>query len=621
MKFIRYIPTPWNAWAIPQPNYHSEANRTMSAKKSILSSSLSDYTRALRLIFSISPTNTLLQFLLQVCIAFLPVGILYATKILFDQILATERDFENVIFWLFIVGACQLLLNLIHQWLIYLGQLQQQKITDHTVGMIMEKSICIPYSYFEDDRYHDNLHLAQKQSLYRLPQLLQHFQQLMTNFLGLGFLMVYFFTLITTYAWIILMVVLPLAMVKWYSGYALHRLEKRLIPMERQAGYFHQVLSSASHAKEIRTLGFGPSFLVRFNALRKNIFGKKQALQKRLLRYSLVAEALETIALFAILFGVVQQAFLETIAIGLLVVYIQGLQRIQSNLKNFLQALVNLFHQRIFLRDLFKFFELAERNSTASKEFFPSGNFGITLENINFSYSNEMPMVLQNITMKIPHGSMIGLVGANGSGKSTLVKLLAGLYRPDSGSIHIGKTALENLDENSFQENTTFLFQDFEKYFLTIKEIITMGMEGMNDTGESKIQKAIQQAGAESLITGLEKGLDTKMGRIFKEGQELSGGEWQKLAIARAFYRDAPIVVMDEPTSALDAVSENHIFQELRKNAADKIIVLVTHRLYNLKDTDYIYVLEDGKIVQEGKFIQLANTAGIFRQLYEQQKF
>ena len=579
-----------------------------------------DFYRALQLTYRVSPNNTLLQFFFQILVAILPVGILYATKSLFDEIMSLDRDFEQVMFWLIALGLGQLLVNLIQQLLSYLGQIQQQKITDHTIGLMLEKSIAIPFSYFEDDKYHDNVHLAQKQALYKLPLILQHFQVLFTNVLSLLFLMAYFFTLITAYAWIILLVVLPLAIVKWYNGYVLHRLEKKLVPMERQAAYYHQILTSTTHAKELRSLNFGQSFIKRFSKIRKHIFTKKEALQQKLLRYSLLAESLEVIALFIVLFGVVQQAFLETIAISLLVVYIQGLQRIQSNLKGFLLALVNLFHQRIFLRDLFKFFELAETVEKPSSTPFSDKDFSIEIKNLSFSYGKNFPEVLKNINMTLPMGKMIGLVGANGSGKSTLVKLIAGLYNAQEGDIIIGNHKLQEINPTDFRKNTVFLFQDFQKYFLSIKEIISIG-DDENAINTDRLDTSIFDANADTFIDQLKNGVDTKMGRIFFEGQELSGGQWQKLAIARAFYRNASIVVLDEPTSALDALSENHIFEQLRRVAADKVILLITHRLYNLKECDHIYVVDEGKIAQEGNFSQLASEQGIFQNLYQQQRF
>lgn len=579
-----------------------------------------DFYRALQLTYKVSPKNTLLQLFFQILVAMLPVGILYVTKSLFDEIMSGDRDFEQVLFWLIALGLGQLLVNLIQQLLSYLGQIQQQKITDHTIRLMLEKSITIPFSYFEDDKYHDNVHLAQKQALYKLPLILQHFQLLFTHVLSMAFLMAYFFTLITTYAWIILLVVLPLAIVKWYNGYVLHRLEKKLVPMERQAAYYHQILTSSTHAKELRTLNFGQSFINRFSKIRKHIFTKKEALQQKLLRYSLLAESLEVVALFIVLYGVVHQAFLETIAISLLVVYIQGLQRVQTNLKGFLLALVNLFHQRIFLRDLFKFFELAETVEKPSTISFPAKDFSIEIKNLSFSYGKNFPEVIKNINMRLPMGKMIGLVGANGSGKSTLVKLIAGLYNTQEGGIIIGNHNLQEISPTDFRKKTTFLFQDFQKYFLSIREIISIGDDASGINAE-RLNSSIIDANADTFVNHLKKGTETKMGRVFFEGQELSGGQWQKLAIARAFYRDASIVVLDEPTSALDALSENHIFEQLRQVSADKVILLITHRLYNLKECDHIYVMDEGKIAQEGKFSQLASEPGIFQDLYRQQSF
>jgi ATP-binding cassette, subfamily B, bacterial len=449
----------------------------------------------------------------------------------------------------------------------------------------------------------------------------QQFQLLFTNILSLILLVGYFFSLITAYAWIILLVAIPVAVIKWYSGYALHRLEKKLVPAEREATYYHTIMTGDEYAKEIRTLNFGSAFLQRFSQLREMIYTKKRGLQRRLLGLTMVAELAEVAVFFAILYGVINQAFLGLVTIGLLVVYIQGLQKIQTNLKSFLNAVVQLVQQRIFLRDIFMFLDIEYDTMDKGVRQFPDDNFDIQIKDVTYSYPGSSKPALKSINMSLKKGQMIGLVGANGSGKSTLVKLLAGLYHTDLGQIKVGDINLSEINADSFRNETSFLLQDFEKYFLSIEDIVGMGVgiEGGEFSADQRLIEALHKADATEFVEALPQGVKTKMGRIFKDGAQLSGGQWQKLAIARAFYRSPRVIVLDEPTSALDAIAENSIFSHFKSMRNDRITLVISHRLYNLKDCDYIYVIDEGRMVQEGTFAHLALVPGLFQELYRQQ--
>lgn len=665
--------------------------------------------------------------------AVLPVAILASMKTLFDSIAADSPVLDVALQALFILAGLTVSQSAVTQWLQYLTTTHQQKLTDYVAGHILDKSIHIPYTYFEDHKYHDSLHLAQRQSIFRLPQVFQQFQYLVTNILSIVLLVAYFFSLITTYAWIILLVSLPVAGIKWYSGFALQRLEKKLVPAEREATYYHMVMTGEEYAKEIRTLNFGQSFLTRFRELRDMIYRRKRGLQRRLLLITTFAELIEVIVFFGILYGVIQQAFLGLVTIGLLVVYIQGLQKIQGNLKAFLNAVVQLATQKLFLRDIFMFLDIEMDRPNEGKLEFPTDNFDISIQNLSYKYPGSTKYAIQDVNMTLKRGQLIGLVGANGSGKSTLVKLLAGLYTPSEGTIQIGEHQLSDLDSNSYRDAAMFLFQDFEKYFLTVEDIVKQGAEpnevystpftehrtnsdegrgirderragkqasgltgvqgtegsegvepnevhsgqyteastqyiitdegrGMRDerragqeaSGPAGVQgtegrdqreenrrtesdgaatttshsplpttaslrDALIKADAWSFVQALPDGVKTKMGRIFRDGAQLSGGQWQKLAIARAFYRSPRVIVLDEPTSALDAIAENSIFSRFKSMRADRITLVISHRLYNLKDCDYIYVIDEGRMVQEGTFAHLTQVPGLFQELYKQQ--
>ena len=319
---------------------------------------LNDYIRAVKLIWRADPRNAAGQLIAQFLMAIFPVAILFSLKSLFDAISIEEPVLDVILYWLGALAGLTLLQSGATQWLAYLSSTHQQRLTDYVGGHILDKSIHIPYTYFDDHSYHDSLHLAQRQSIFRLPQVFKQFQLLFTNILSLILLVGYFFSLITTYAWIILLVAIPVAVIKWYSGFALHRLGKKLVPAEREAMYYHTIMTGDEYAKEIRTLNFGSAFLQRFSQLREMIYTKKRGLQRRLLGLTMVAELAEVAVFFAILYGVINQAFLGLVTIGLLVVYIQGLQKIQTNLKSFLNAVVQLVQQRIFLRDIFMFLDI-----------------------------------------------------------------------------------------------------------------------------------------------------------------------------------------------------------------------------------------------------------------------
>ena len=211
---------------------------------------------------------------------------------------------------------------------------------------------------------------------------------------------------------------------------------------------------------------------------------------------------------------------------------------------------------------------------------------------------------------------MIAIVGENGSGKSTFVKLLARLYHLQSGKIEIDDYALNDINIQSFRTKATFLFQDFEKYFFTVEENIALGEE----PDSSRIEWAAKLSGADSFIKKLSNGYKTRMGTIFQGSEQLSGGQWQKIALTRIFYREAQLVVLDEPTSALDANAELKLFENLKNFCGNKMVILITHRLYNLKIADKIYVLDEGQIVQHGTYKALLEEDGLFRKMYNAQQ-
>ncbi|SKA01536.1 ATP-binding cassette, subfamily B [Sediminibacterium ginsengisoli] len=550
---------------------------------------------------------------MQVALALLPVLSLYTLKLLIEAVTGHTEIIPVIIAF----GIIQFLQALATQYAVYIGTLQQQLLTDHLSAQVLEKATGVAYSYYENPAYHDRLHLAQQQSLFKAAALPASLNSILTNSLSVLFLAGFLFTLEPLFAALFVLLSLPLAVVKWYSGHALVKTDHRLAKQEREAGYYHQVLSGVSFAKEVRLFGFAADFTGRFRRIRAYITAERKKQHSRWMLYSLIAETLEIVVMVSIFASLTKNAWEGTITIGVLVIYIQGFQRLQTTSRNFLQAVVQLFQQRVFLGDLFSFFNMPSVSRPGTKD--QDLNGGLHISDLSFTYPGGSHPVLKDISIDCEPGQIIAIVGENGSGKSTLVKLMARLYELQSGRIQLGSNRLEDISEEIFRSKSAFVFQDFEKYFLSINDNIAFQTD-VTAAQQQAIEAAAEMSGAASFIRTLPAGYHTKLGHIFHGGVQLSGGQWQKIAIARLFYKNADLIVLDEPTSALDAAAEFAIFDNIRKHKAGKIIVLITHRLYNLKIADHIYFLQNGRIAEEGSFSELVQSNGFFREMYDKQQ-
>lgn len=591
----------------------------MKSRKIKLSSLKNDLRRALLLIVRSSPQLTIKTVITTVCQALLPVVSLYFIRLLVEQVLKGNKiAFAEIVPTIIGFSIVQLLIVLASQVSAYITAMFQQKLTDNMSAMVLNKAISVDLEYYENPTYYDTLHLAQQQSLYRTTTLLGIFNALLLNFLSLFFLAGLFITMSWLYAVLFICLSFPLAFVKWYYAHKMYAAERDFAPLERESGYLYQVLTGQDYSKEVRTFGYGRSFIAKFSIIRQTIYQKKHSLHVRLMRYSLLVEAGEII-IVAFIFGMLSKsAWMGSISAGVFVIYLSGFQRLQTTAKSLLQSIVQLFEQRLFLSDLFGFLDIPAPSVHPGGQPFPDINDGLMVKDLSFTYPGTKNPVLHQVSLQCKPGGIVAIVGENGSGKSTLVKLLSRLYRSASGTLAINDVPLGDISADSFAANTTFMFQDFGHYLMTVEENIRLG--AVSDGNENDLTEAARLSGAESFISKLTAGYQTRLGRTFKHSEQLSGGQWQKLALARVFYSNAQLIVLDEPTSALDALSEHEVFTNLKTFSAGKMIVLISHRLYNIKLADHIYVMHEGAIVEEGDFNTLINLNGRFRKMYDKQK-
>jgi ATP-binding cassette subfamily B protein len=264
------------------------------------------------------------------------------------------------------------------------------------------------------------------------------------------------------------------------------------------------------------------------------------------------------------------------------------------------------------------FFSLESRQAGPLPESaMASGRQGIEVRNLSFRYPGTDRPVLQDVSMQLPGEGFVAIVGENGSGKSTLVKLICGLYAIEEGEILMEGNPVNSLPDEWFREKVSVLFQDFGHYYLTVDENVALGNPGP-DPG--RLQSSLELATAAGFVGNLRQGQQSVLGRTHKNGEELSGGQWQKIAIARALYKKAEILILDEPTSSMDPLSEHRFFEQLRQASGNRLVILITHRLYNLRMADYIYVFEEGRIGEAGSFDELVRKDGLFNRYYKTQK-
>lgn len=496
--------------------------------------------------------------------------------------------------------------------------LQQQVISNDMSGKVLTKAIELDLQYFEDAAFQDELYMVQQQSLYRPAELITAFQGFIQNFITIVLFSGFLFSVHWSLPLLLLVLSIPLAIVRLMQGYQQYLLGKNCSTLERRSYDIFDYLTSYEYAKEVRIFNYGAYFIHNFSSIKKAVYKKGKHLQQQFLKYSLVIQFFE-IGVIIIIYGIIiKKTVITTISIGGLVVYLTSFQRLQAAINSFYQACIHLFQQQLYLQQVLHYLQLPDRNS---KHFnavaMPPAGKSIRLKDLSFSYPGTSQQVLSNLNMQFNPGKITAIVGENGSGKSTLVKLLCRLYPVADKSVFYGDTDLNCISAGEYNKNVTTLFQDFGKYYLSVKENISLRYSKNDKAG---LENATRRSGFDSYLPAFGLGYDTPLGRSFKNGKQLSGGQWQKLALSRAFFKKSPILILDEPTSSLDPVSEHEVITNLKKDLdGEQMIILISHRLYNLKMADYIYVLNNGRVAESGSFNELMNNKGLFYNTYKTQ--
>ena len=462
-------------------------------------------------------------------------------------------DFSMILRYILFFGGIQLLIAIIQNYQQLISETQQQLVTDYMSGIIIDKATSIDISYYENAKYHDTFHRAQRQAMFRPVQILRN----LTDLLRSGFLLLSLAGLLLYLHWSIALILcffaLPIAGVKWYYSKKLFFWEKERTALEREANYLNKILTTDGHAKEVRLFNLGNPLKEQFLQLRKVLFGEKLKIGKQRARAGLLAKGAEIVAMTGTYGYIAWRTFHGAITIGDLVMYFQAFQRGQAAIQQSLTSVVGLYNNRLFLSHLFELLNITSLLKVPeSPEKIPNKlTSGIHLNAVSFTYPDTTSKVLEDVNLSFKKGEVVALVGENGSGKTTLVKLLCRLYDPTEGSIHWDKENIKHFSLTELRQKISVIYQDFAKYFFSVtKNVQIADLQQPNSL--DRIHAATSKSGATDFIEQLPDKYEQQLGRRFKKGAELSGGQWQKMALARAFYKDAEIIILDEPSSAID---------------------------------------------------------------------
>ncbi|MDY6972537.1 MAG: ABC transporter ATP-binding protein [Thermodesulfobacteriota bacterium] len=583
--------------------------------------------RAIGFVWQAGPGWTIASLALVVIQGTLPLLALYLMKLIVDAVTLASGDpnraaaFVDVALLIGVAVSVALLNALCGLIAGLVREAQASTVTDHMYDILHAKSVEVDLAYYENPRYFDTLHRAQQEGPHRPTHIINGLMGLGQSCITLTAMAGLLFFFHWSIAIVLFAAAVPGVFVRLkYSG-IMFNWQRERTPMDRKTRYINWLLTGDIHAKEIRLFDLGGLFIDRFADLRRNLRSERLEIAKRRSVANLVAQASAMAALFGSFGFIAYRTVHGAITLGDMVMYFQAFQRGLGSLQGVLGGIAGLYEDNLFLSNFYEFLglEAGVKEPLHPVPFPRPMKEGVVFEHVRFNYPNSINrQVLKDVSLSIKPGEVVALVGENGSGKTTLIKLLCRFYDPIEGTIRFDGIDLRQFAAVSLRREISVIFQDYAHYHMTAEENIWFGNINV-PLDQERISAAAQQAGANDFISRLPKGYKTILGKWFEEGEELSIGEWQKVALARAFLRDAQLIVLDEPTSAMDARSEYEVFKTFRQLLEGRSAILISHRFSTVRMADRIFVFEDGKILESGSHDRLVESNGKYARLFEKQ--
>ncbi|MGA9723412.1 MAG: ABC transporter ATP-binding protein [Candidatus Binatus sp.] len=575
---------------------------------------LIDLSRALRLVWQAAPGWTVTWAVLLLVQGFLPVATVYLTRPLVNGIVAAVRSEGNwrpILLPAVLMAIVQLLAELLRGTNNWVRTAEAELVQDHITGLIHRKSISADLAFYESPDFYDHLHRARDEASYRPIAFLEKLGSVLQNGVTLVAMLAVLAGFGVLLPLALLLSTIPvLAMVLRYAVKQ-HQLRIETTPIERRIWYYDWLLTSGPTAPELRLFILGDYFEAAYRRLREVLRKKRIDLARDQGLAQLMAGASTLVVTAAACVWMLFKTLRGGLSLGDLTLLYQAFQQGLSLARELLRNVGDLYQNTLFLGNLFEFLALEPRviSPQAPVPCPRQLREGIRFQNISFRYPDTQRLALQDFELFVPKGRVVAIVGPNGAGKSTLVKLLCRFYDPEAGSITIDGTDLRDFAVDELRQQITVLFQEPVHYNASVRENIGLGdLSKLDEDG--LVRAAAEAAGAEAFIRRLPEGYENLLGHWFDKGVELSVGEWQRLALARAFLRQAPIVILDEPTSAMDPWAEADWLRRFRDLASGRTTLLITHRFTTAMLADQIHVMEEGRVLESGSHQELIAQGG-----------
>ncbi len=583
------------------------------------------YTRhALDLVWSTSRRLTVALALLTLVAGVLPAAIAYVGAQIVDAVVAAiaagaTDDLSHVLGYVALEGVLVAALAAAQRGLSTCQSLLRAQLGQRVNEMILEKALTLELRHFEDSEFYDRLTRARREASSRPLALVMSSFGLVQNAIAL----VSFGTLLAQFSpWavaVLLLAGLPsfVAEAK-FSGDAF-RLFRWRSPETRMQMYLETVIAREDHAKEVKLFELGPRLLDRYRAIFRKVFREDRALTIRRDTWGFFLGLVSTGAFYAAYAWVALSAVRGRITLGEMTMYVMLFRQGQSAVSAILSAIGGMYEDNLYLSTLYEYLDTPIEAGTGTRTAGPTPGDGLRFEHVTFTYPEAAEPTVRDVSFHLKPGESLALVGENGSGKTTLIKLLTRLYVPDSGRILLDGLDLAEWQPAALRRRIGVIFQDFARYQLKVGENIGAG-DVRHFEDEARWRAAAGLGMSAPFIDELPAGYDTQLGKWFKDGRELSGGQWQKIALSRAFMReDADILVLDEPTAAMDARAEAQVFEQFQSLARDRMVILISHRFSTVRMADQILVIEGGRVLERGSHEQLMQLGGHYAGLFSLQ--